>query len=264
MQGHRQRKLYMGAIWLEALATVIYCLASSGIVASTAIVTFGELLPPRLVSISLGNGLAYTAALYITARASKEGLGYLNPAITVAIMCSNPSTKRYSWYDSKMPAFKRGMYLLLAQFLGSLLGVFLVLWIVPDASKTKEALGVPALAYGTTSGSACALEAIGAFFLTFVALANECRNPMNARSASTSIAMGLAMTTLQLFAFPFSGACFNPFKAFWLFVVSLTFSWDWVPFLLGPFLGSLMAVLLYMLAFTNSDVLSRNQLTKQP
>lgn len=43
--------------------------------------------------------------------------------------------------------------------------------------------------------------------------ANECRNPMNARSASTSIAMGLAMTTLQLFAFPFSGACFNPFKA---------------------------------------------------
>lgn len=49
-----------------------------------------------------------------------------------------------------------------------------------------------------------------------------------------------------------------------MFVVSLTFSWDWVPFLLGPFLGSLMAVLLYMLAFTNSDVLSRNQLTKQP
>ena len=52
------------------------------------------------------------------------------------------------------------------------------------------------------------------------AQANECRNPMNARSASTSIAVGLAMTTLQLFAFPFTGACFNPFKA--LAVIVLT------------------------------------------
>lgn len=259
------RKLYMGAIWIEALATVLYCLTSAGIVASTNMVTFGELLPPRLVVVSLGNGLAYSAALYVTARASKEGLGYLNPAITVAIMCSNPVTKRYSWYDSNLPAFKRGIYLIMAQFLGSLLGICLVIWIIPDASKTKEALGVPALAYGTTSASACALEAIGTFFLTFVALANECRNPMNARSASTSLALGLAMTALQLFAFPFTGACFNPFKAFWLFVVSMTFSWDWVPFLLGPFLGSLMAVLVYMLAFTNSDILSRSDLTtKKP
>ena len=44
--------------------------------------------------IALGNGLAYMSALYITVRASKEGLGYLNPAITLAIMCSNPATKR--------------------------------------------------------------------------------------------------------------------------------------------------------------------------
>jgi aquaporin Z len=248
----------MGAVWVEALATIVYSLVATGVVASTNMVTVGELLPPRLVVIALSNGLSYTTAVYITSRATRQGLGYLNPAVTIAMMCANPATKRYQWYNSGLPGVMRGMFLMFAQFVGALLGVLLVLGVVPRSGDTPEALGVPRIGNGATPANACAFEAMGTFFLTFVVLCCECRSPGNSRSASAPLAVGLAMTVLVLFTFPFTGAIFNPFRAFWLFVCGMNFSWDWVPFLFGPVLGALGAVLVYTLAFTSHDVLNRS------
>eukprot|EP00941_MAST-03F_sp_MAST-3F-sp1_P004309 g4309.t1 len=258
MEYYNSRKTYMGAVWTEALASIIYCFVASGVVASTYLIPSGKdglLLPPRLALIALGNGFAYAASIFVTSLGTKEGLGYLNPAVTIAMMCSNPVTKRYSWYQSNAPALMRGTFLMFAQFFGSLVGVLLVMLIVPGSTDSPEALGVPSIVAGATPTSACAFEAIGTFFLTFVVLACECRYPGNARSASAPVAVGFTMVTLVLFAFPFTGACFNPFRAFWLKVCAADFSWDWVPFLFGPVLGSLGAVLVYALGFTNTDIL---------
>ena len=259
MDSFGDRKTHMGAVRMEALATIIYSMLSSGVVASCSMLANRDLLPPKMVVIALGNGLAYATGIYITSRGTKQGLGYLNPAVTIAMMCSNPATKRYSWYQSGLPAVMRGMFLMFAQFIGGLIGVLLVLAMIPSASQDAQSLGVPEIGEGATPATACAFEAIGTFFLTFVVLACECRSPGNSRSASAPIAVGLCMTCLVLFIYPYTCAIFNPFRAFWLFVCGMQFSWIWVPYLFGPVLGALAAVLVYAMSFTNHDVLNKNK-----
>lgn len=249
------KKLSVWALYTEFVAAVIYSTIATGVVSSTGILTFGELLAPRLVVVALGHGFGYAIALYLTVRATGAGIGYLNPVVTLAMMCANPYTRRYEWPGSKWPGLIRGSVLMLAQFMGTALGIGLVLLIIPHADKSNETLGVPELSYGTSTGSALAIEGLGAFFLTWVILANESHTALGPRSASTPLAAGLAMTALQLFAFPFTTACFHPFRALWLFIYSETFNWDSVAFYMGPILGACLATVMYMLAFTNVDVL---------
>ena len=175
----------------------------------------------------------------------------------------------------------QGLLNMLAQLLGTAVGIALVvrlcltfslsyeknespsrttttytqIGIVPDADKSNENLGVPALTYGTTSGSGFAIEALGAFFMTWIVLANEAYTMAGPRSTSTPIALGTAMTSLQLFAFPFTTACFNPVRALCLFLFSGTSGSDLVTFVSAPFVGSLLATGLYLVAFTNTGVL---------
>lgn len=255
----RETKLSYGALYIELVACMVYSAIATGVISSTGILTFGELLAPRLVVVSLGHGFAYASGIYLTVRATGSGIGYLNPVITLAMMCSNPYTRRYEWKTSSCPGFQRGVVLMIAQCIGHALGIGLVLLIIPNADKSNETLGVPSMSYGTTDGSALAIEAMGAFFLTWVVLANETRTALGPRSASTPLAVGMAMTCLQLFAFPFTTACFNPFRALWLYVYSSTYNWDCVPFVMGPILGACLATVTYMLAFTNVDVLQTSK-----
>jgi len=250
----------MGSIWVEMIASMVYSLLSVGIVSSTAIVTYeSEILAPRLVVIALGNGFAYASAVYLTTRVTKDAVGYLNPAITSALMISNYATKRYTWGSSKWPGLFRGIFLLLAQLLGLLAGALIIVLVVPKAGTNSASIGTPDFSYGADAFTATGIEAVGSFFLTFIVLAHECRAPVTARSTSAPIAVGLAMTTLTLFAYPFTGSAFNPFKSLWLFVIALKFSWTMLPFIFGPFIGSLLAVMVYMVGFTNSAVLTSSK-----
>jgi len=254
-----QKKLSVWSLYTEFVASVIYSAIATGVVSSTGILTFGELLAPRLVVVALGNGFGYAIALYMTVRATGAGIGYLNPVVTLAMMCANPYMRRYEWPGSKWPGLTRGACLMLAQFFGAGIGIGLILLIVPNADKSNETLGVPEMSYGTSTGSALAIEGLGSFFLTWVILANESHTALGPRSASTPLAAGLAMTAMQLIAFPFTTACFHPFRAFWLFVFSETYNWDSVAFYMGPILGACLATVLYMLAFTNCDVLQTSK-----
>ncbi len=91
--------------------------------------------------------------------------------------------------------------------------------------------------------------------MTWIVLANEAYTMAGPRSTSTPIALGTAMTSLQLFAFPFTTACFNPVRALCLFLFSGTSGSDLVTFVSAPFVGSLLATGLYLVAFTNTGVL---------
>ena len=240
----------------------MYNFIATGVLSSTAVLTFGELLAPRLVVLSLGAGFGYLTGLFT----STSG-GYLNPAVTASLMALYPLNK------GNMSPLK-GLMNMLAQLIGTAVGIALVvrflllrslerrqltrnaqIAIVPDADKSNENLGVPALTYGTSSGSGFAIEALGAFFITWIVLANEAYTLAGPRSTSTPIALGTAMTSLQLFAFPFTTACFNPVRALCLFLFSGTSGSDLITFVSAPFLGSLVATGLYLVAFTNSSVL---------
>jgi glycerol uptake facilitator-like aquaporin len=236
---------------VEFLGCVVYNLIATGVLSATAVLTFGELLAPRLVVVALGNGFGYLTGLFLTSIRGDQ-VAYLNPAITASLMALYPLNK------TKMNPLK-GLLNMLAQVLGTAIGIALVIAIVPDADKSNENLGVPALMYGTSSGSGFAIEALGAFFLTWIVLANEAYTLAGPRSTSTPLALGTAMTSLQLFAFPFTTACFNPVRAMCLFLFSGTSGSDLVTFVSAPFVGSLIATGLYLVAFTNTGVLQTSK-----
>ena len=48
----------------EFLGCLMYNFISTGVLSSTAVLTFGELLAPRLVVLALGSGFGYLAGLF--------------------------------------------------------------------------------------------------------------------------------------------------------------------------------------------------------
>ena len=200
----------------------------------------------------LTEGLSYSTLIYLTTVINKYGVGYLNPAVTFAIMVTNKSHGRYQWGTSHLTDWKRGCYLILAQFVGGTLGAVLVLATIPNSMKGEDVLGIPALNYGSTPSSAFVFETFGTFFLTWVILCNTCRNrSVISKNVTAPMAIGLATVSLNIFAFPFTGASFNPIRAF----APMLVSWSWAPtifvYLIAPLIGGLLGMFVYVMAFTN-------------
>lgn len=68
------------------------------------------------------------------------------------------------------------------------------------------------------------------------------------------MAIGLAMCALQIFAYPFTGASFNPVRAFSPMVVALQFNADLFIYMIAPVIGALFGAIIYILAFTNDPL----------
>lgn len=177
----------------------------------------------------------------------------MNPAVTLAIMLTNKSHGRYQWGPSNAPSdWKRGAFLIMAQLVGGSLGAVLVLATIPNAMKGEDPLGTPALNYGSTASSAFVFETFGTFFITWVILCNTCRNrSVISKNVTAPMAIGLATVSLNIFAFPFTGASFNPIRAF----APMFVSWSWTStifvYTLAPCIGALLGMFVYIMAFTN-------------
>lgn len=98
----------------EFLGCLMYNFIATGVLSSTAVLTFGELLAPRLVVLSLGAGFGYLTGLFT----STSG-GYLNPAVTASLMALYPLNK------GNMSPLK-GLMNMLAQLIGTAVGIALV------------------------------------------------------------------------------------------------------------------------------------------
>ena len=64
----------------------------------------------------------------------------------------------------------------------------------------------------------------------------------------------LAMCALQIFAYPFTGASFNPVRAFSPVVVAWNFEANLVIYMIAPVIGALFGAIIYILAFTNDPL----------
>ena len=167
-------------------------------------------------------------------------------------MLTNKSHGRYQWGTDASTDYKRGCFLILAQLVGGTLGAVLVLATIPNAMGGEDVLGVPALNYGSTETSAFVFETFGTFFLTWVILCNTCRNrSVISKNVTAPMAIGLATVSLNIFAFPFTGASFNPIRAF----APMLVSWSWTStifvYTVAPCVGSLIGMFVYIMAFTN-------------
>lgn len=110
------------------------------------------------------------------------------------------------------------------------------------------------LGYGSTAWSAAAFELMGTFFLTWVALGNIARRGLQSKIVTAPMALGFAYVSAQLFAFPFTGACFNPARAIGPALITLDFT-DILVHTLAPMTGAFLGAMLYVLVFTNKDSL---------
>ena len=200
-------------------------------------------------------GLSYSTLIYLTTVISKYGAGYLNPAVTLVIMLTNKSHGRYQWGKTHDSDWKRGALLIVAQTVGGCLGAVLVLATIPNSMKGEDVLGKPALNYGSTFTSGFVFEVFGSFFITWVILCNTCRNrSVISKNVTAPMAIGLATVSLNVFAFPFTGASFNPIRAFAPIFVSWTWSSDVILYTLAPVVGSFFGMFVYIMAFTNFDM----------
>ena len=244
------------SVFTEFLATSLYVFICCGIVTSTGNVTFDELNSPRLVVIALTQGLAYTVLLYLTQIVTRYGVGYMNPAVTLAIGITNASHGRYQWGTEKDGKdIKRVIFFLIAQTAGGLLGAAMVVATIPNAANGVSAVGAPQLNYGSTPTSGFVFEVFGTFFLTWVILTNTCRTrSVIAKNVSAPMAIGFAMCALQIFAYPFTGASFNPVRAFSPMIVAMQLSTNLVIYILAPIIGALFGAIIYILAFTNDPL----------
>ena len=59
------------------------------------------------------------------------------------------------------------------------------------------------------------------------------------------------MCSLQIFAFPFTGASFNPVRAFAPMLVGNAWSINISMYMFAPIIGAFVSAIVYILAFTN-------------
>lgn len=183
-----------------------------------------------LLGIAVAHGLAI--GIMVTAVGHISG-GHLNPAVTIGFWV----TKRLSTLQSLAYWF--------AQLLGAYAAALLLVMLVPDSSWRPDALGAitPDLALDATRWHGMVIECVLTFFLVFVVFATA----VDAKGAFNKIAgfaIGLTITMGALFAGPFTGAAFNPARAFGPALA--THHWSnhgvyWV----GPLFGGVLAGVLY-------------------
>jgi len=177
--------------------------------------------------------VAFAHGLVIAVMVSAVGHisgGYFNPAITFGFML----TRRIS--------ILLGLFYVIAQFAGGVLGALLLRWIFPAANRDATNLGAPAR-HTIELGPALVVEALLTFFLVWVVFATI-TDPRAAYSAVAGIVIGLVVVFDNLMGYPLTGAIVNPARAFGPQLVGNSWT-DWWIWYVGPLAGGAIAALLY-------------------
>jgi len=213
----------------EFIATFALIFIGAGAVLVNGI-TDGSL---GLLGIALAHGLVLMVMIYAIGHISGA---HVNPVVTLSMWV----TKRIS--------FVKGLFYIIAQLLGAVLGALLLFVIFPNAPEALH-LGVTQLNnVGVFSG--ILIEAILTFFLVFTifGVAVDSRN----KGAFFGAAIGLVLTFDILFGGNFTGAAMNPARAFGPALVSGYWGNHYV-YWIGPIIGSLVAALVYQFGLMKKD-----------
>ncbi|KAF0497702.1 aquaporin 1 [Gigaspora margarita] len=150
--------------------------------------------------------------------------GVLNPAITIGLMVTN---------NIKGNRLTRGFLYIIAQFLGALLGAYLIETVQPGQSG-----GATTLASGTTVMEGLLLEIFCTSILTFavyILAIDENADGMGA------LGIGWALFISGIAAGPYTGASLNPARTFGPALITGDYGTaNWI-YYLGPILGALLA-----------------------
>ena len=224
------------AAWRKATAEFIGAFTLIFIGAG-AIIAGGNLL-----LVALAHGLAIGVMASAFARISG---GHFNPAVTLGALVGRQITARLAavyWAS---------------QLLGALAAAIALFIIFPSSVWQPSHLGTPALgstpalAWNVPVVTGILVEAILTFFLVSVVYGTGI-DPKGTFNAVGGFAIGLTISIDIMMGGPLTGAAMNPARWFGPAVVAQFFD-NWYVYWIGPFLGAIVAGLLYSRAFLDRN-----------
>jgi MIP family channel proteins len=195
-----------------------------------------------LVAVALAHGLAIGVMVSALARISG---GHFNPAVTLGALVGRQITPRLA-----------AVYWA-AQLTGALIAALALFAIFPGAVWQPSHLGTPALGAPPALSwivpplTGILVEAILTFLLVFVIFGTGI-DPKGTFNAVGGFAIGLTVSIDILMGGPLTGAAMNPARWFGPAVVSQFFE-NWYVYWVGPFLGAVVAGVLYSRMFLKEN-----------
>ena len=144
-----------------------------------------------------------------------------------------------------------------SQLLGALAAALALFIIIPSSVWQPSHLGTPALgsspglAWNVSVVTGILVEAILTFFLVTVVYGTGI-DPKGTFNAVGGFAIGLTISIDIMMGGPLTGAAMNPARWFGPAVVAQFFD-NWYVYWIGPFLGAIVAGLLYSRAFLDRN-----------
>jgi MIP family channel proteins len=181
-----------------------------------------------LVSVALAYGLI--VAVMASAVGHISG-GHFNPAITLGFLVTRriaPVLAVVYW---------------IAQFGAAALAALLLRWIFPQAIRNPIHLAAPTRSLLLTDWKAVVVEAVVTFAVTWVVFATTA-DPRGTFSQIAGLAYGLAIAAGVFFAGALTDGIMNPARAFGPQLVQSDWTSWWIWYL-GPFVGAVLAALIY-------------------
>ncbi len=188
-----------------------------------------------IVGIAFAHGLAIGTMVLAVGAVSG---GHFNPAVTLGFLVTG-----------RQPV-GRGLAYMAAQLIGASIAALMLTASFPEATRTAVHLGTTALAPGVTPGVGIVVEAILTFLLVFVVFgtAVDPRGP----GMIAGLAIGLVITMDILVGGALTGGAMNPARAFGPALFSNFWENQYV-YWIGPFLGAIVAALLYHRVFLDGS-----------
>jgi len=234
----KRDKKFWRAVSAEFTATFLFVFLGVGCALSTG----GDKL-----SVSLCFRLTIFALVHIFGHISGA---HINPAVSWALMCAR-----------LISPLRAGLYML-AQFLGSILAsaiLMSVLGLKPETMGGFNSLG--------TSDSKVArgfwTEVILTFLLLLAVFATL--DPKHGKESNGPLAIGMTVSVAHLMAVPITGCGINPARSLGPALISSASAAKedlWV-FLLAPFFGAHLAVLVYLLWFAEEKIAGGRNLVEK-
>jgi MIP family channel proteins len=175
---------------------------------------------------------AFVLFLLVIAFGQVSG-GHFNPVVTLA-----------AWTTKRIDPIDAVVYIL-AQLSGAVLGALLVKGILLDEGRATDygAVSISPLLSGSFAGAV--VEGLGTFLLVLAIIA-VAMNP-RARQEWAPWAIGTTLGFAVMIFGPLTGGSFNPARWFGPALIGDAFGSfsDWWPYIVGPVVGSLLAVVVY-------------------
>ena len=178
-----------------------------------------------LIAVAFAHGVILAVCVSALMRIS----GHFNPAVTIGFLAAR-----------RIEAMMAGVYIA-AQIIGAILAAYALKMLLPETLAMAARLGGQSVALETSAGQAIALEAIAAFFLTFVIFGTAV-DPKAPKVGGFAIGLTIAADILAIG--PLTGASMNPARSLGPAVAGGIWDAHWI-YWVAPVTGMLIAVRVY-------------------